>query len=91
MYSSARWRIYSTLVLRASQSSIHLLMCNYTSAKRYKVKANVLTGKYAGIYRGRIAIRFKPSFKLTTGGKSFDVHPKYLKTIHKADGYEYAS
>ncbi|MEQ9552494.1 MAG: RNA-guided endonuclease IscB [Coleofasciculus sp. G3-WIS-01] len=55
------------------------------------VKANVLTGKYAGIYVGRIAIRFKPSFKLTTGGKSFDVHPKYLKTIHRADGYEYAS
>lgn len=55
------------------------------------VKADVLTGKYAGIYTGRIAIRFKPSFKLTTGGKSFDVHPKYLKTIHKADGYEYAS
>lgn len=42
------------------------------------VKADVLTGKYTGIYTGRIAIRFKPSFKLTTGGKSFDVHPKYL-------------
>jgi 5-methylcytosine-specific restriction endonuclease McrA len=55
------------------------------------VKANVLTGKYAGSYTGRIAIRFKPSFKLTTGGKSFDVHPKYLKNIHKSDGYEYAS
>ncbi|MEQ8381170.1 MAG: RNA-guided endonuclease IscB [Coleofasciculus sp. A1-SPW-01] len=55
------------------------------------VKANVLTGKYAGIYVGRIAIRFKSSFKLTTGGKSFDVHPKYLKTIHRADGYEYSS
>jgi len=54
------------------------------------VKANVLVGKYAGTYTGRIAIRFKPNFKLTTGGKSFDVHPKYLKTIHKADGYEYA-
>lgn len=53
------------------------------------VKANVPNGKYAGTYTGRIAIRFKPSFKLTTGGKSFDVHPKYLKTIHKADGYEY--
>jgi 5-methylcytosine-specific restriction endonuclease McrA len=53
------------------------------------VKADVLTGKYAGTYTGRIAIRFKPSFKLTTGGKNFDVHPKYLKTIHKADGYEY--
>lgn len=55
------------------------------------VKADVKTGKYAGLYTGRIAIRFKPSFKLTTAGKSFDVHPKYLKTIHKADGYEYAS
>ncbi|WP_445313771.1 hypothetical protein [Microcoleus vaginatus] len=29
------------------------------------VKAHVLTGKYAGNYTGRIAIRFKPSFKLT--------------------------
>ncbi len=55
------------------------------------VKADVKTGKYAGVYTGRIAIRFKPSFKLTTRDKSFDVHPKYLKTIHKADGYEYAS
>ena len=55
------------------------------------VKADIKTGKYAGVYTGRIAIRFKPSFKLTTGGKSFDVHPKYLKTIHKADGYEYVS
>lgn len=55
------------------------------------VKADVKTGKYAGVYVGRIAIRFKPSFKLTTAGKSFDVHPKYLKTIHRADGYEYAS
>jgi hypothetical protein len=63
------------------------------------VKASVPTGKYAGTYTGRIAIRFKPSFKLTTGGfgvaqsngKSFDVHPKYLTTIHKSDGYEYAS
>ncbi|AOY84170.1 RNA-guided endonuclease IscB [Moorena producens JHB] len=55
------------------------------------VKANVLTGKYLGIYTGRVAIRFRPSFKLTTVGKRFDVHPKYLKTIHFADGYEYGS
>lgn len=53
------------------------------------VKANIPNGKYAGIYAGRIAIRFKPSFKLTTGGKSFDVHPKYLRVIHKADGNAY--
>ena len=31
------------------------------------VKANVLTGKYAGSYTGRIAIRFKPSFKRHSG------------------------
>ena len=54
------------------------------------VKANIPTGKYAGTYTGRIAIRFKPSFKLTTGGKSFDVHPKYLQVIHKADGNAYS-
>lgn len=51
------------------------------------VKANVLNGKYAGTYTGRIAIRFKPSFKLTAEGKSFDVHPKYLQVIHRADGF----
>jgi 5-methylcytosine-specific restriction endonuclease McrA len=53
------------------------------------VRANVLTGKYAGSYTGRIAIRFRPSFKLTARDKCFDVHPKHLTTIHKADGYEY--
>jgi len=51
------------------------------------VKANIPSGKYAGTYTGRIAIRFKPSFKLTTGGKSFDVHPKYLQVIKRADGF----
>lgn len=51
------------------------------------VKAIIPKGKYAGTYTGRIAIRFRPSFKLTTGDKSFDVHPKYLRVIHKADGY----
>ena len=53
------------------------------------VKANIPSGKYAGTYTGRIAIRFRPSFKLTTGDKSFDVHPKYIRAIHKADGYAF--
>ena len=54
------------------------------------VKASIPKGKYAGNYVGRIAIRFRPSFRLsTTGNKPFDVHPKYLQTIHHADGYEY--
>lgn len=55
------------------------------------VKADVPTGKFAGQYVGRIAIRFRPSFVLQLATQKFDVHPKYLKTIHKADGYEYQS
>lgn len=49
------------------------------------VKAIIPKGKYAGIHIGRIAIRHKPSFKLIR----FDVHPKYLRLLQKADGYEY--
>ncbi|AUB43283.1 5-methylcytosine-specific restriction endonuclease McrA (plasmid) [Nostoc flagelliforme CCNUN1] len=54
------------------------------------VKANIPSGKYSGKYTGRIAIRFRPSFTLLLANKRFDVHPKYLTTIHKADGYEYS-
>lgn len=58
------------------------------------VKATVLKGKYAGTYSGRIAIRQRNSFKLTTRnatGKDqhFDVHPMTLTTIHKSDGFSY--
>ena len=53
------------------------------------VKADVPRGKFTGQYVGRIAIRFRPSFVLQLPSQKFDVHPKYLKTIHKADGYEY--
>ena len=45
------------------------------------VKAN--TPK--GTYRGRIAIRHRPSFRM---GK-VDIHPKYMRRVHRADGYEY--
>ncbi len=55
------------------------------------VKANIPSGKYAGQYTGRIAIRFRPSFVLQLPAQKFDVNPKYLKTIHRADGYEYQS
>lgn len=54
------------------------------------VKANVPGGKYAGTYTGRIAIRHRPSFRLSTSGTVFDVHPKHLKKIQGADGYAYA-
>jgi hypothetical protein len=36
---------------------------------------------------GRVAIRFRPSFRL---GARIDVHPKYLIRLQQADGYHYA-
>lgn len=53
------------------------------------VKAEVPKGKFAGSWIGRISVRSRPSFKLNST-EIFDVHPKYLKAIHKADGYNYA-
>lgn len=49
------------------------------------VRAIVPSGKFAGTHVGRIAIRFRPSFRL----HGFDVHPKYLSRLYQADGYEY--
>ena len=49
------------------------------------VKAIVPRGKYVGTHEGRIAIRFRPSFRLN----GFDVHPKYLTSVHRSDGYSY--
>ncbi len=53
------------------------------------VSASIPKGKFAGQYTGRIAIRFRPSFVLLLPNKKFDVHPKYLQTVHRGDGYEY--
>jgi len=50
------------------------------------VKAIVPQGKYIGIHSGRIIVRSRPSFRLN----KFDVHPKYLQLLHKADGYTYS-
>jgi hypothetical protein len=49
------------------------------------VRAVVPSGKYAGMHVGRVAVRSKPTFKLN----GFDVHPKYLKLLQRADGYAY--
>ncbi|GHO80778.1 hypothetical protein KSD_85490 [Ktedonobacter sp. SOSP1-85] len=38
-----------------------------------------------GTFEGRIAIRHRPSFRL---GK-VDIHPKYMRCVHRSDGYEY--
>ena len=50
------------------------------------VRAVIPSGKHAGTHVGRIAVRSRPSFKLN----GFDVHPKYLRLIQRADGYAYA-
>jgi hypothetical protein len=50
------------------------------------VRAIIPTGKYHGTDTGRIVIRARPSFRLN--GR--DVHPKYLKRLQRADGYDYA-
>ncbi|GHO84847.1 hypothetical protein KSZ_28530 [Dictyobacter formicarum] len=39
-----------------------------------------------GTFQGRIAIRYRPSFRLGKG----DIHPKYMRRLHRVDGYEYA-
>ena len=49
------------------------------------VKAIIPSGLNKGTHEGRIAIRFRPCFHL----KHFDVHPKYLKTVQRNDGYLY--
>ena len=49
------------------------------------VLATIPEGKYTGVHIGRVAVRNRPSFRLN----DFDVHPKYLKVLHHADGYSY--
>lgn len=50
------------------------------------VWAMIPVGTHAGSHIGRIAIRFRPSFRLN----GFDVHPKYLTLLQRSDGYAYA-
>lgn len=54
------------------------------------VTACVPKGKFVGTHTGRVAIRHRPSFRLTTTEAVFDVHPKHLTVIHQADGYGYS-
>lgn len=50
------------------------------------VKAMIPTGKYAGIHKGRVTIRFTPSFTIN----GMPVHPKYIQCVQKNDGYAYS-
>jgi hypothetical protein len=47
------------------------------------VRAVIPHGKFEGVHVGRIAIRFGQNFQL---GK-VSVHPRYLRAVHRADGY----
>jgi 5-methylcytosine-specific restriction endonuclease McrA len=51
------------------------------------VRATVPTGKHKGIHIGRIAIRYRPCFRMG----DIDVAPKYLSVIHQLDGYNYTT
>lgn len=53
------------------------------------VHASIPSGKFTGDWTGRISVRARPSFKLASS-QTFDVHPKYLEVIHRADGYSYS-
>lgn len=48
-------------------------------------KAIVPAGKYAGSFMGRVLIRHRLRFRI---GQA-DIHPKYLRRVHRSDGYEY--
>jgi 5-methylcytosine-specific restriction endonuclease McrA len=50
------------------------------------VRAIVQRGKFSGRHIGRLRIRHRPWFRLN----GFDIHPKHLARLQRADGYTYA-
>ena len=55
------------------------------------VRAVVTTGKKAGTYLGRVAIRASGSFNIQTGnGLVQGIHHRFCTLIQRADGYGYA-
>jgi 5-methylcytosine-specific restriction endonuclease McrA len=69
----------------------------YGFPKQHKARQNSFCGYRTGdlvkaitpkgTVSGRIAIRHRPSFRLGT----VDIHPKYMRRLHRADGYMYQS
>lgn len=53
------------------------------------VKATVPSGKKAGSYVGRVAIRARGGFGI--GGQVDSISWKYCRQLHRADGYEYST
>lgn len=55
------------------------------------VKAVVTTGKKAGTYIGRVAVRSRGSFNISTRtGTVTDISYKNCKKIQSCDGYSYS-
>jgi len=55
------------------------------------VVADVPKGKYAGTWKGRVAVRASGSFALTSNGQRFDVHHTYCHLLQRNDGWEYGA
>ena len=54
------------------------------------VRAVVLTGKYAGRYTGRVAVRRSGSFDVTTANaKVQGISYRFCSALHCCDGYDY--
>jgi 5-methylcytosine-specific restriction endonuclease McrA len=55
------------------------------------VRAVVPSGKNAGIYVGRVTVRNRPGFVVTTAAGRIEVHAKHLSAIQRRDGYAYSN
>jgi len=53
------------------------------------VKANILTGKYKGVWFGNVACRSNGYFCIKNQNK-INVNYKYLKMVQRFDGYIYS-
>ncbi len=55
------------------------------------VRAMVTSGTKQGVYVGRVAVRSRGSFNLTTKSQKItDIHYRFFTPIHRCDGYSYA-
>lgn len=55
------------------------------------VRAVVPTGKYAGTYTGRVAVRASGSFAVRTAHGTATARHKYFRLLQRADGYAYTT
>ncbi|WP_420824036.1 RRXRR domain-containing protein [Streptomyces dengpaensis] len=56
------------------------------------VRAVVPTGKKAGTHTGRVAVRTKGSFNITTRhGIVQGIHHRHVRLLQRADGYAYTT